>query len=50
MIDEWVDVVFCGNTQMWYVAHVDGSVSKQMFNTSKQAENFYKEGWITWEI
>lgn len=50
VIDDWADAVFCGNTNMWYVAHVNGSVSKQMFSTSHQAVNFYKEGWITWEI
>lgn len=50
VIDDWADVVFCGNTQMWYVAHVNGSVSKQLFNTSVQAKQAYKEGWITWLI
>lgn len=50
VIDDNADLVWCDNHKMWYVALVAGLVSKQMFATKKQAIEYYKEGWITWEI
>lgn len=49
MIDDFVDVFFCPETNFWHLSHVNGMTSLNGFYTKIHAKMAANDGAVVWE-